>query len=39
MERDGADLVGNSPAEFAKYFGNERENWRKVVRQIGLLRE
>jgi len=37
--RDGADPVGKSPAEFAKYFGNERKKWRKVVRQIGLLRE
>jgi tripartite-type tricarboxylate transporter receptor subunit TctC len=39
MVRDGADPIGSSPDEFAKYFNSEREKWRKVVRQIGLLKE
>jgi tripartite-type tricarboxylate transporter receptor subunit TctC len=36
MVRDGADPIGGSPAEFAKYVKSEREKWLKVLREIGL---
>ena len=39
MSRDGAEPVGSSPAEYAKYFKNEREKWLKVTRQIGLRKD
>lgn len=38
MLRDGADPVGSSPAEYAKYLQTEHEKWQKVTRQTGLLK-
>jgi tripartite-type tricarboxylate transporter receptor subunit TctC len=38
MMRDGADPIGNTPAEFSKYFRSEREKWLKVTRESGLLK-
>ena len=34
--REGADPVGNSPAEFAKYMQSEIDKWRKVIRAAGI---
>ena len=34
--REGADPVGNSPAEFAKYIQGEIDKWRKVIRAAGI---
>jgi tripartite-type tricarboxylate transporter receptor subunit TctC len=39
MLRDGADPVGSSPVEYARYFKSEREKWLKVLRQIGLQKD
>ena len=36
LSSEGADPVGNSPAEFAAYLKEETERWGKVVRQTGM---
>lgn len=36
LSREGADPVGNSPAEFAKYIQVEIDKWRKVIRAAGI---
>jgi tripartite-type tricarboxylate transporter receptor subunit TctC len=36
LSREGADPVGNSPAEFAKYIQSEIEKWRKVIKAAGI---
>lgn len=36
LTREGADPVGNSPAEFAKYMQSEIDKWRKVIRAAGV---
>ena len=36
LSREGADPVGNSPAEFAKHIQVEIEKWRKVVKAAGI---
>jgi len=36
LSREGADPVGNSSAEFAKYIQSEIEKWRKVIRAAGI---
>lgn len=32
----GADLVGNSPAEFGAFLKNELATWSKVVKEVGM---
>lgn len=39
MLRDGAEPVGSSPADYARYFITERDKWLKVTRQAGLLKD
>jgi tripartite-type tricarboxylate transporter receptor subunit TctC len=36
LTREGADPVGNSPAEFAKYMQSEIDKWRKVIKAAGI---
>jgi tripartite-type tricarboxylate transporter receptor subunit TctC len=36
---DGADPVGNSPEEFAKYLRSELDKWAKVARAAGIKQE
>ncbi len=36
LTREGADPVGNSPAEFSKYMQSEIDKWRKVIRAAGI---
>jgi tripartite-type tricarboxylate transporter receptor subunit TctC len=36
LSKEGADPVGNTPAEFAKYIQVEIEKWRKVIRAAGI---
>jgi len=36
LSREGADPVGNSSAEFAKYIQTEIEKWRKVIKAAGI---
>jgi len=36
LSREGADPVGNSPAEFARYMQSEIDKWRKVIRAAGI---
>ncbi len=36
LSKEGADPVGNSPAEFSKYIQSEIEKWRKVIRAAGI---
>ncbi|MCW5574947.1 MAG: tripartite tricarboxylate transporter substrate binding protein [Burkholderiales bacterium] len=36
LSREGADPVGNSAAEFARYIQSEIEKWRKVIRAAGI---
>jgi len=36
LSREGADPVGNSPAEFARYIQSEIDKWRKVIRAAGI---
>ena len=35
FEAEGADIVANSPQEFAAFLRNERTKWAKVVKQSG----
>jgi tripartite-type tricarboxylate transporter receptor subunit TctC len=32
----GAEVVGDSPAEMAKFLGNERARWKKVINSAGV---
>jgi len=36
LSREGADPVGNSPAEFAKHIQIEIDKWRKVIKAAGI---
>jgi len=36
LSREGADPVGNSPAEFGKYMQSEIDKWRKVIKAAGI---
>lgn len=36
LTREGADPVGNSPADFSKYMQSEIDKWRKVIRAAGI---
>lgn len=36
LSKEGADPVGNSPAEFGKFIQSEIEKWRKVIRAAGI---
>lgn len=36
LSREGADPVGNSPAEFGKYIQSEIDKWRKVIKAAGI---
>ncbi len=36
LSREGADPVGNSPAEFARHIQVEIEKWRKVIKAAGI---
>ena len=36
LTADGADVVGNSPQEFAKFVDSELEKWAAVVKSSGL---
>jgi tripartite-type tricarboxylate transporter receptor subunit TctC len=36
LSKEGADPVGNTPAEFAKHIQAEIEKWRKVIRAAGI---
>lgn len=36
LSREGADPVGNSPAEFARHIQVEIDKWRKVVKAAGI---
>ena len=36
LSREGADPVGNSPAEFARYMQSEIDKWRKVIKAAGI---
>ena len=38
MLRDGAEPIGSSPADYARYFSSERDKWLKVTRETGLLK-
>ena len=35
----GADVIGNTPAEFSAQIVREREVWAKVVKQAGIKPE
>ncbi len=35
----GADLVANSPQQFAAFIKNERDKWARVIRQAGIQAE
>ena len=36
LSKEGADPVGNSPAEFARHIQAEIEKWRKVIKAAGI---
>lgn len=36
LSKEGADPVGNSPAEFAKHIQAEIDKWRKVIKAAGI---
>ncbi len=36
LSKEGADPVGNSPAEFAKHIQVEIDKWRKVIKAAGI---
>lgn len=36
LSKEGADPVGNTPAEFARHIQVEIEKWRKVIRAAGI---
>ena len=36
LSKEGADPVGNTPAEFARHIQTEIEKWRKVIRAAGI---
>jgi len=35
----GADVVGNSPEQFATFWRNESEKWGRVIREAGIKAE
>jgi hypothetical protein len=35
MDTAGIEIVGSTPAEFARFFRAEKELWAKVVRDTG----
>ncbi len=35
MTTAGIEIVGSTPAEFTAFFRAERDQWAKVVREIG----
>ena len=35
----GADIIGNSPAEFARYIKADMEKWSKLTRDAGIRPE
>lgn len=37
LEKDGAEIVGNSPEQFSRHIAMEIARWRKVVKDAGLL--
>ncbi|MPZ46326.1 MAG: tripartite tricarboxylate transporter substrate binding protein [Betaproteobacteria bacterium] len=37
--RDGADVIGNSPQEFAAYVKSETAKWAKVIKEAGIRAE
>ena len=34
--KDGQDVVGSTPIVFTEFIRKEQENWRKVVKDLGL---
>ncbi|MBY0266255.1 MAG: tripartite tricarboxylate transporter substrate binding protein [Burkholderiales bacterium] len=36
LSKEGADPVGNTPAEFARHIQSEIEKWRRVIRAAGI---
>ena len=36
---DGAEVIGNSPEEFAAYMASEMTKWAKVARDAGIKAE
>lgn len=36
LSKEGADPVGNTPAEFSRHIQTEIEKWRKVIRAAGI---
>jgi len=36
LSKEGADPVGNNPAEFSRHIQTEIEKWRKVIRAAGI---
>ena len=36
LSKEGADPVGNTPAEFGKFIQSEIEKWRKVIKTAGI---
>lgn len=36
MESQGADVVGSSPEEFARYMREGREKWDRLIRQLNI---
>jgi len=36
LSKDGADPVGSTPQEFARFMQSEIEKWRKVIRAAGI---
>jgi tripartite-type tricarboxylate transporter receptor subunit TctC len=35
MSNAGIETVGSTPAEFAKFYRAERDQWAKVIRETG----
>jgi tripartite-type tricarboxylate transporter receptor subunit TctC len=36
LTKDGQDIVGSTPQVFTEFIRKEQENWRKVVKDLGL---
>ena len=36
MEKEGSELVGNTPKEFGVHIRNEVQMWGKLIRETGL---
>ena len=39
LTADGFEVIGNSPAEFAKFIHAEKDKWAKVIRDAGITQE